>query len=239
MRNLLWRKQLHARVPSMISFYSHRDVWVRQVGEKEEGGSVCVCVWEDDIAGLKRELNGFKYKTNSLSSAAVKQNSSHWTTEVKISNNSNCKVNVIDEFTTCQTAGVYCPLMYEFVGVFFNSTWLWLLDVQGGRWKGVLWFLKPFNIPCHLERKSFHTLLKSANIVFFFAFIYLLLLSSQMFVYFDGNQHIYFFPFVVTSEVRKHKVALSHPRELFWFSAPTGTTAETCEFSCLQPQHIP
>lgn len=26
----------------MINFCSHRDVWERQVGEKEEGGSVCV-----------------------------------------------------------------------------------------------------------------------------------------------------------------------------------------------------
>lgn len=112
MRNLLWGKQLHATVPSMISFYSHCGVWEQQVGEKE-GWREGVCVWEREtkwdswgiwVVSILKQT--FKFK--SLSTAGMKQNSFHRMSTV--------------EFTTCQKIleciSPWCICFFVF---FFNQ----------------------------------------------------------------------------------------------------------------------
>lgn len=69
---------------------------------KREGGGVRVCLRKRDEVRLMRNLGGFKFKTNSLSTAGMKQNSFHRMSKVKNDKNSRCKENVNVEFTTCQ-----------------------------------------------------------------------------------------------------------------------------------------
>lgn len=59
----LVKKQLHARLPSMISFCSHGGVCELQVSEKDEGGGRGVRLRIRDEVRLRRNLDGFKFKT--------------------------------------------------------------------------------------------------------------------------------------------------------------------------------